>query len=115
MSFGSWAMDYVDPSTFFDPLFASAARGDGPTNSSSFYVNPRLDDLLARSRHELDPGTRARLYGEANAIVCDDAPWAFTFLRHFYDMRQPYVHGITANPVLGRSVGRAWLDPPGGS
>jgi peptide/nickel transport system substrate-binding protein len=111
MSFGSWSMDYDDPSSFFDPLFASP--GATETNGSSFYANPHLDDLLARARASLDPATRARLYGEANAIVCDDAPWAFTFLRHFYDLHQPYVHGLAPHPVLGRDVGRVWLDREG--
>jgi ABC-type transport system substrate-binding protein len=113
MSFAGWGMDYDDPSTFFDPLFASPTPGASATNSSSFYSNPHLDDLLVRARATLDSGPRARLYAEANAIVCDDAPWAFTFLWHFYDIRQPYVHGLTRHPVLGRNVSRVWLDAPG--
>ncbi len=113
MSFGSWMVDYADPSAVFEPLFASPAPGSA-TNSASFYANPRLDDLLARARRSSDAAERARLYREANAIVCDDAPWAFTFVRHFYDVHQPYVHGLEQSPVLGRDVSRVWLDPPGG-
>ncbi len=114
MSFGSWGLDYLDPSSFFDPLFASATAGATATNSSSFYSNPRLDELLVRARATLDRDARARLYAEANLIVCDEAPWAFTFVRHFYDLHQPYVHGLAPHPVLGRDVSRVWLDPPGG-
>jgi ABC-type transport system substrate-binding protein len=110
MSFGSWAMDYPDPSTFFEPLFASAALSGEATSSSAFYSNPVLDALLARAHRELDPAARARLYRDANAIVCDDAPWAFTFSHHFYDVRQPYVRGFAAHPVWGRDASRVWLD-----
>jgi ABC-type transport system substrate-binding protein len=113
MSFASWMVDYADPSSIFDPLFASPAPG-GATNSASFYANPRLDAILAVARRAPDAGERARLYREANTIVCDDAPWAFTFVRHFYDIYEPYVHGLGPSPVLGRDVSRVWLDPPGG-
>jgi ABC-type transport system substrate-binding protein len=114
MSFGSWGMDYPDPSSFFEPLFASAALAGDATNSSSFYSNPDLDRLLAQAHAELDPPARADLYRQANRIVCDDAPWAFTFVHHFYDLRQPYVHGFVAHPVWGLDVSRVWLDDPRG-
>jgi len=110
MSLGSWGMDYPDPSTFFEPLFASAALAGESTYSSAFYSNPRLDDLLNRARREGDPASRARLYGEANAIVCSDAPWAFTFGFHWFDLRQPYVRGFAPHPVWLRDVSRVWLD-----
>ncbi len=116
MSLGSWNMDYPDPSTFFDPLFGSASLQGESTNSSCFYSNPRLDDVLARARRELDPRTRALLYREANAIVCDEAPWAFTFVHHYVDVRQPYVRGFSPHPVWARDVAAIWIDgaPSGG-
>jgi ABC-type transport system substrate-binding protein len=112
MSFASWSMDYPDPSAFFDPLFGSAALAGEATYSSSFYSNPDLDDLLDRAHHETNPQARARLYREANAIVCDEAPWAFTFVHHFYDVHQPYVRGFSPHPVAGRDVSGVWLDDP---
>jgi ABC-type transport system substrate-binding protein len=110
MSLGSWGMDYPDPSTFFEPLFSSASLAGESTYSSSFYSNPRLDDLLSRARRESDPGRRAALYAEANAIVCSDAPWAFAFGFHWFDLRQPYVRGFAPHPVWLRDVSRVWLD-----
>lgn len=110
MSLGSWSMDYPDPSTFFEPLFGSASLAGESTYSSAFYSNPHLDELLTRSHRESDPALRARLYREANAIVCSDAPWAFTFGYHWFDIRQPYVRGFIAHPVWGRDVSRVWMD-----
>jgi ABC-type transport system substrate-binding protein len=114
MSFGAWGLDYADPSGLFEPLFASPRQGPTGTvesNGASFYASPHLDEVLARARAAAAPEQRAALYREANAIVCDDAPWAFTFLRHFYDVSQPYVHGFSARSLLGRDASRAWLDP----
>jgi ABC-type transport system substrate-binding protein len=107
-----WSMDYPDPSSFFGPLFASSALVGDATNSSSFYSNPEVDRLLELAHGELDPVRRADIFGQANRIVCDDAPWAFTFVYHSYDLRQPYVHGFVVHPVWGRDVSRVWLDDP---
>jgi ABC-type transport system substrate-binding protein len=110
MSQGNWEMDYPDPSTILDKLFSTdAIAAEGSTNTA-FYSNPRFDDLIARAHLELDPAVRKSLYREANAILCDDAPWAFTFGYHFIDMRQPYVHGFVAHPVWPLDVSRVWLD-----
>ncbi|MGH7434085.1 MAG: ABC transporter substrate-binding protein [Polyangiaceae bacterium] len=113
MSFGSWGMDYADPGSLLEPLFASPPPGATEHNGGSFYANPRLDDVLARARATADGERRAALYREADAIVCDDAPWAFTFLRHFYDVSQPYVHGLSVRSLRGRDASRTWLDPGG--
>ena len=110
MSQGNWDMDYPDPSTILDKLFSTdAIAAEGSTNTA-FYSNPRFDDLIARAHLELDPAVRKALYREANAILCDDAPWAFTFGYHFIDMRQPYVHGFVAHAVWPLDVSRVWLD-----
>ncbi len=45
-----------------------------------------------------------------NAIVCDEAPWAFTFSYHFLDVRQPYVRGFAPHPVWPLDVRPAWID-----
>jgi ABC-type transport system substrate-binding protein len=110
MALGSWSMDYPDPSTFFEPLFGSASLAGESTYSSAFYSNPHLDELLARAHRQNDPALRRRLYREANAIVCADAPWAFTFGYHWFDIRQPYVRGFVAHPVWGRDVSHVWID-----
>jgi ABC-type transport system substrate-binding protein len=110
MGFGGWDGDFPDASNFFEPLFTSSAIGPETTDNYAFYSNPRFDDLVARAHHELDPGKRMTLYHEANAILCDDAPWAFTVGYHFYDVRQPYVHGFRPHPVWPMDVAGVWLD-----
>ena len=110
MSPGSWEIDYPDPSSLFEPLFTTASILPESSFNVAFYSNPALDRLVARARHELDPAARKTLYAEANRIVCDDAPWAFTFGLHYTDLRQPYVHGYRAHPVWPMDLRGVWLD-----
>jgi ABC-type transport system substrate-binding protein len=106
----AWTQDYPDASDFFEPVFASKAINDEDSNNPSFYKNAKLDALLDRARRELDPAERKRLYAEATRIVCDDAPWAFTYSVRFYDVHQPYVRGYRIHPVWQQDVARTWID-----
>jgi ABC-type transport system substrate-binding protein len=115
MSAQGWGVDYLDPSSFFEPLFTTSSIGPESSNNTAFYSNPRYDDLVARARREADTRVRNALYREADAILCDDAPWAFTFGQHDFDVRQPYVHGFAPHPVdplAGRTI---WLDRTAGA
>jgi ABC-type transport system substrate-binding protein len=113
MSQGNWTIDYPDPSNIFDKLFATSAISPSGSLNPSFYSNPTLDALLARAHAELDPEARKVLYRDADAIVCDDAPWAFTFGYHAFDLRQPYVRGFVPHVMWPMDVTHVWLDRPG--
>lgn len=106
---GAWEMDYPDPSSFFDPLFTSGAIPEAGHNVS-FYSNERVDDLVARAHRELDPARRRDLYREADSILCDEAPWAFTYSYHRLYLRQPYVRELTSHPVWPLEATRTWID-----
>ncbi len=45
--------------------------------NSGYYSNRRVDELLNTAQRSTDRAERARLYKEMQAIVFDDAPWAF--------------------------------------
>jgi ABC-type transport system substrate-binding protein len=110
MSPGNWAMDYPDPSSFFEPLFTTGSIAGESTDNTAFYSNPRFDELVARAHHEFDEKQRRALYREAGAILCDEAPWAFTFSYHLFSERQPYVRGPLKNPVWYVDPTRVWID-----
>jgi ABC-type transport system substrate-binding protein len=110
MSMGSWEIDFPDPSSLFEPLFTTAAIAPESSFNLAFYSNRRLDDLVARAHRELDPARRTALYGEANRLVCDEAPWALTFGLHYTDVRQPYVRGYRAHPFLSMDLRPVWID-----
>ena len=108
-----WAMDYPDASDFFEALFSSKAISGEQSTNTAFYRSPRVDDLIERARHELDSGKRDALFTEANHIVCDDAPWAFTVTEHREDVTQPYVRGFKPNRVWSYYSKDVWLDRHG--
>ena len=110
MSAPGWGMDYPDPSDFFDLLFDSAGINEEGSLNSSFYSNPRLDAILEDARRELDTRRRYALYGEANRIVCDDAPWAITHYYRYFLVHQPYVKNFRPHAVWSDYVSESWLD-----
>ncbi|WP_425449977.1 ABC transporter substrate-binding protein [Virgifigura deserti] len=64
-----------------DTLPYLALRTDAwPENggfNSGYYSNPKVDELLEKARTSTDQAERAKLYKEMQAIVYEDAPWAF--------------------------------------
>jgi ABC-type transport system substrate-binding protein len=110
LSPAEWTLDYPDPLDFLEPLFASKAINDEDSNNTAFYKNPTFDDLVSRARVEIDPKKRQALYDEANRLVCDDAPWAFTFTYRWYSAWQPYVRNYKVHPVWTNYVRDVWLD-----
>jgi ABC-type transport system substrate-binding protein len=115
LSQGNWQMDYPDPSSFFDSLFSTRSIAPEGGSNIAFYSNPRVDALLAEARRESSPEARRGLYAKADSIVCDEAPWAFTYSHHAYRVRQPYVMGQVTHPVWGLDPTTAWLDRTGRS
>jgi peptide/nickel transport system substrate-binding protein len=107
---GLWQQDYPDAMSFLEPLFHSRSINDEDANNWSFYKNPRFDELVDRSRKELDDVRRKALYREASEILCDEAPWAFTFSYRWYSQRQPYVQGWRPHPIWTHELSRTWLD-----
>ncbi len=106
----AWLQDFPDESDFFEPLFASSAINDEDSNNGAFYSNPKLDALLKTARRELDPATRKKMYDQADAIVCEDAPWAMTLTYRSFGVHQPYVKGLVSHAVWPDFVREAWLD-----
>ncbi len=112
LSPSGWSQDFPDPSDFFDPIFASNQINDEDSNNGAFYSNPKLDDLLVRARRQLDPAVRKKMYDEADAIVCDEAPWAMEYQYKYYGVHQPYVKGLRWSTVWPNYVRDVWLDKP---
>ncbi len=111
---GFWMQDYPEAGSFLEPLFTSRAINEGDSNNWSFYKNPRVDDLVDHAKHELDLDRRKKLYSEAQALICDEAPWAFTHYYRFYAQWQPYVHDYKPHPMWTSDLTRTWVDRAAG-
>jgi peptide/nickel transport system substrate-binding protein len=107
-----WQQDYPAPASFLEPLFHSKSITAESSNNTAFYKSARYDDVLDRAKREVDGQKRNALYGEAEQILVDDAPWAFTHFFRWYEVHQPYVRGYTPHPVWAHNVSFAWLDRP---
>lgn len=112
---GFWLQDYPDALSFLEPIFHSKGFAEEDSNNWSFYKNPRLDDLIDRAHKELDDDRRKKLYSEAQKILIDDAPWAFTANYRYYTQRQGYVRDHYTHPMWMHDATRAWLDRAAGS
>ena len=66
-----------DPDTLpFLALRSEATPDEGGFNSG-YYRNEEVDDLLEQARRSVSQDERAALYREMQAIVHEEAPWAF--------------------------------------
>jgi peptide/nickel transport system substrate-binding protein len=63
----------------------------------------------------MDASVRTALYHEANTLLCDEAPWAFTHSIHHFFVHQPYVRGFKPHPIFYVEASRIWLDRASGA
>ncbi len=111
----TWKQDYPDALSFLEPLFHSKSINDEDSNNTSFYKNPRLDEILDRAKREMDDARRKTLYADAQQLLCDEAPWAFTHSYRVYVQRQPYVKSYRPHPMWTFDFTQTWLDRGAGS
>ncbi|MBX3192502.1 MAG: ABC transporter substrate-binding protein [Labilithrix sp.] len=107
---GFWQQDYPEASTFLEPLFHGRSINDADANNWSFYENARFDELVDRARKDPDVEVRRTYYREAQRIVCDEAPWAFTHFYRHYTQWQPYVRDFRPHPMWTMDLARTWVD-----
>jgi len=88
---------FLDPENWIGQAYDS--RFQGTWKASSWYKNPKVDDLLTRARESLDQPTRKQLYEEASRIIVDDAVdiWVYnTVEQRAFRSR---VKGVEFSPV----------------
>ncbi len=71
-----WSDGTLDPDQILRPLLHSKQQPPVYMNTS-YYANPEFDKLIDAALVETDEAKRKKLYGEAQRIAWDDAPWAF--------------------------------------
>jgi len=113
MGWTGWTADFPDPSNFFEPTLSSKAIQDEGSQNVAFFSNEELDRVLARAHTERDRARRMELYERAEEIVRDLAPWIPATVSRALEVRQPYVHGYAAHPILPAQLAEVWLDSPG--
>jgi peptide/nickel transport system substrate-binding protein len=87
-----------DPDTLPYLTLRSDALPDKGGFNSGYYQNPKLDEILAKARSSTDQAERAKLYGEVQQIVHDDAPWLFVANWKQNAVTQAAVKGFELQP-----------------
>ena len=110
LGYGGWAMDFPDPSDFFEPILSTEAIQDEETQNAAFFSNPELDRTLKEAHSELDAPRRAALYRRCEEIVRDQAPWAIGVGYRYYEIVHPYVHNYVVDGAHTIDLREVWLD-----
>ncbi|HEY9777334.1 MAG TPA: peptide ABC transporter substrate-binding protein [Planktothrix sp.] len=88
----NWGADYPDPETFMN-IFCSKSG-----NNHTAWGNAQYDDLVGRAACEQNQEQRAKLYAQADKILCvDQAAIAPCFLATQNTMVKPWVKGLQFN------------------
>ncbi len=89
----TWLADYPDPDNWLYVLLESTQAG-APGNITRF-SNKQFDKLVRDARTNVDEKARAELYGKAEDIALDAAPWLLLYWRKNLTLVQPYVKGLS--------------------
>lgn len=84
---------YPDPQDFFD-VFLSDSR-----LNRTGWSNPEYDRLVRQGDATTDPDQRLELYGEAHAMLVDEAPVAFLAQQERIFFIKPWVRGLVRTPL----------------
>ena len=87
-----WVADIPDPDNFLYTLLDS--KQFGSAGNTSWYSNPKLDELVERARLLTDWAQREPLYREAERIAVEETAWLFIYYYRDQAMVKPYVKGV---------------------
>jgi peptide/nickel transport system substrate-binding protein len=92
LHFLGWAPAFLDASQQTLQFLSTYAPPGGL--ATSFYKNPRVDELWLAADREANPDRRRELYCELSRIVWAEAPWIFLYVQRF-----PIVHSAKVTDV----------------
>lgn len=94
----NWMADYPDGENFLILFYSKYGSPSG--SNTTHFSDPRVDDLY---RKALDPrlpiAERSRLYGEAERIILDQAPWVLLYHSKVQRLTRPGVSGYRVDPL----------------
>jgi peptide/nickel transport system substrate-binding protein len=106
----TWYMDYPDPGNFLETFLSGDRITDEDCLNFAFYNNPRVNALMRAAAAERDRPRRLALYGKAEELIVEDAPWIFLYHPVRHKLRQPWLHGFTMHPVWPGRYERLWIE-----
>ena len=83
-----WSLDYPDAENCLQLLYG---KNHSPGPNSSFYSNPRVDQLIERIKLLSDGPEKTRLMADVERQVNEDLPWIMVYYSRNYTLVQDYV------------------------
>ena len=105
-SFGWW-MDFPDPVDWFVPLFSKSAAVPGGMNSS-FWWSPTAEKMFAEAQAITDPAARLAKFGELQAYILSQAPYASVYAPMQTTMCSTTTGGFYLHPVYQLDPSNYW-------
>ncbi len=104
-SLSNWYPDFLDPDNYIYP-FLDCANGSvsqgceegGAQSQGSFYYNPKMNELIAQQRRELNPEKRNAIFGEIQTILAEDIPYIPLWQTKDFAFAQNAIAGAVINP-----------------
>ncbi len=97
---------YADPHNWIGEMFDS--RQWGTFKSSSFYKNPKVDELLDTAIRSTDRKVRDKAYQDATRIVVDEAAGVWIYNTKYYGPWAKNLDGIRFSPI-GNGQEMRWV------
>jgi len=101
VSRSAWIGDYIDPNTFLD-LFVT-----GGENNKTGWGHARYDELIQKSKYEVDPTVRRAQLEEAERILMDELPILPIYSYVTQNIVNPRLGGFPGN-LLDEQFPRFW-------
>jgi peptide/nickel transport system substrate-binding protein len=94
-----------DPDANFYRRFHSKS-----TRNTVGYVNPRVDELMDRSRTTIDAAQRKRIFDDLQKLIVEEAPKIFVTDYPYYEVHRREVNNWVIHPMgIHYHLGQVWL------
>jgi oligopeptide transport system substrate-binding protein len=94
----AWWMDFPDPVDWVIPLFSKSNAVKGGMNSS-FWWDPKVEQMLVEAQAMTDPNARIAKYQEIQEYILSQAPYATVYAPNETTMCSDTLGGFYLHPV----------------
>ncbi|MDX2284293.1 MAG: ABC transporter substrate-binding protein [Bacteroidia bacterium] len=103
----SWIADYPDGENYLSLFYSRNASPVGP--NTTHFQSPAFDRLYEAALRETRDSVRQRLYQQMDQLVMDAAPVIPLYYDRSFRMLQPWVKGLSSNPMNHLSLKRVQM------
>jgi len=105
MFFSGWMADYPDVENFMQVFYSKNASWPNSTNFNS----PEFDAIYEKVSVMPDSPQRSELYHQAQRIVLEQMPCAFTYHRIGYIIHHAWLENLKPDPYKADTIGFGYL------